>query len=348
MILLGRRWRLLPLLAVVFGSLLLAAPALSTHTLVREWGGLGPSGGRFEDPSGIDVGPTGDVFVLDNQTSRVQVFEPDGDFIRQWGRRGFDDDGKLDYPEALAVDDAGNVFVADTGSSRIQVFDSAGNFLRKWSGSSAGGGLLWGPEDIAVDDSGNVFVSDSATPTGSRSSPLPGQLPPRKWGTDGTADGQFKRPTGIDVDAAGNVFVLDWFSARIQVFDSQGELPSQVGQPWHGRWPVLPPRGTRRRRLRQRLRRRHRQRSRPGFRAGWRLHPRVGRHRLGRGQFRRPKAIAVDASGNVLVADSDNFRVQAFDTAGNFVRMWGGMPARATGSSAPRMALRSTAPGTSS
>lgn len=42
------------------------------------------------------------------------------------------------------------------------------------------------------------------------------------------------------------------------------------------------------------------------------------------GQFDNPRDIAVDAQGNVYVADSGNHRVQVFDAAGQFVASWEG------------------------
>ncbi len=41
------------------------------------------------------------------------------------------------------------------------------------------------------------------------------------------------------------------------------------------------------------------------------------------GQFTDPRGLAVDAAGNVYVADSQNHRVQKFDASGNFLTQWG-------------------------
>jgi tripartite motif-containing protein 71 len=43
----------------------------------------------------------------------------------------------------------------------------------------------------------------------------------------------------------------------------------------------------------------------------------------GNGEFMWPKGVAVDASGNVYVADSENHRIQKFDSSGNFLAKWG-------------------------
>jgi streptogramin lyase len=41
------------------------------------------------------------------------------------------------------------------------------------------------------------------------------------------------------------------------------------------------------------------------------------------GQFNAPSGVAVDAGGNVYVADSTNQRIQKFDPTGNFILQWG-------------------------
>ncbi|MBF0336416.1 MAG: hypothetical protein HQL05_01155 [Nitrospirae bacterium] len=43
----------------------------------------------------------------------------------------------------------------------------------------------------------------------------------------------------------------------------------------------------------------------------------------GDGQFYHPSAVAIDASGNVLIADSYNNRIQKFTSSGTFITTWG-------------------------
>ena len=43
----------------------------------------------------------------------------------------------------------------------------------------------------------------------------------------------------------------------------------------------------------------------------------------GDGQFNYPYGVAVDSSGNVYVADTDNHRIQKFDSSGGFITKWG-------------------------
>ncbi|PYE61986.1 NHL repeat-containing protein, partial [Aneurinibacillus soli] len=41
------------------------------------------------------------------------------------------------------------------------------------------------------------------------------------------------------------------------------------------------------------------------------------------GEFNSPKGIAVDSSGNVYVVDTNNNRIQKFDSSGTYVTQWG-------------------------
>jgi DNA-binding beta-propeller fold protein YncE len=41
------------------------------------------------------------------------------------------------------------------------------------------------------------------------------------------------------------------------------------------------------------------------------------------GQFNSPRGVATDTQDNVYVADTDNNRIQVFDSSGNFLRTWG-------------------------
>ncbi len=60
-----------------------------------------------------------------------------------------------------------------------------------------------------------------------------------------------------------------------------------------------------------------------GFLAAWGKNGGDGSSGSGDGEFNFPSGVAVDASGNIYVADTSNYRVQMLDSSGNLVRMWG-------------------------
>lgn len=54
--------------------------------------------------------------------------------------------------------------------------------------------------------------------------------------------------------------------------------------------------------------------------------------------FYHPTGVAVDASGNVIVADSFKSRIQVFDSNGIFLRKWGS-PGSGDGVQSPRVRI---------
>lgn len=126
--------------------------------------GSGPGQFDFFDPAqgaegGVDVGPDGNVYVVDHVNHRVQVFTPTGAFVRL-----FDGDGTstLNRPSGIAVTSDGRVFVVD--ETKLWGFTTAGAPLGSWilggvRGAESGCiGPLGGLDVVALSD-GTVAVT---------------------------------------------------------------------------------------------------------------------------------------------------------------------------------------------
>jgi DNA-binding beta-propeller fold protein YncE len=61
------------------------------------------------------------VYVLEQDSSRIQVFNADGQFLFMWGEIG-NGDGEFRDPFDIAVDEQGNIYVSDYQNDRIQMF----------------------------------------------------------------------------------------------------------------------------------------------------------------------------------------------------------------------------------
>jgi hypothetical protein len=120
--------------------------------------GFGP--GEFSGTYGVAVNQaTAQVYVLDRDNLRVQQFELDGTFVREWALEGAFFPGV-----AIAVDPVdGDVFVADAGNAGVQHFASDGTFLGTFGAPGAGLGEFGEgePMRLAVDSNHIVYVSDS-------------------------------------------------------------------------------------------------------------------------------------------------------------------------------------------
>lgn len=84
--------------------------------------------------NGIEIGPGGDIYVLD--ADKVKVFSPAGEFLRSWGERG-EGPGDFDGTVGLAL---ARDTVAVTDGDRVHFFDLGGRLLSSvWTGGRTSG-----------------------------------------------------------------------------------------------------------------------------------------------------------------------------------------------------------------
>ena len=195
------------------------------------------------------------------------------------------------FPVGIAADGAGNLYVADTSGNTIDKI-SAGGLVSTLAGSTGvagsqdgtGGGALFNqPGGVAVDGAGNVYVADTGnstirkiTATGTVST-LAGS-PSTRGSQDGSGSAAtFSAPVGIAVDSAGNLYVADAFNATIRKITPAGVVSTMAG--------LAASRGDA-----------------DGSGAAAR--------------FNYPSGVAVDAGGNVYVADTYNDTIRQISVAG--------------------------------
>ena len=92
---------------------------------------------------------------------RIQVFTPEGQFIRAIGGAGREPK-RFRHPTGIALDKFGNLYVSDMGNDRIQVFDKELKFKFSWGSPGQRPGEFGNLHGIIVDDDGFVYVGDTA------------------------------------------------------------------------------------------------------------------------------------------------------------------------------------------
>lgn len=75
-------------------------------------GGRGSEPGSFTWPRGIAVGPDNSIVVADSSNHRVQVFDSNGIFVKEFGQYG-NGDGEFDCLAGVAVNRIGQFIIAD-------------------------------------------------------------------------------------------------------------------------------------------------------------------------------------------------------------------------------------------
>jgi peptidylamidoglycolate lyase len=109
---------------------------------------------HFNQPTDIAIRQDGSFYVSDGYVnSRVALFDRNGTFLREWGRKG-NGDSQFSNPHGLAFGPGGDVLVADRENSRIQVFDRQGAFKRQWLGAKETGRVF----AVAVAGGGSMYV----------------------------------------------------------------------------------------------------------------------------------------------------------------------------------------------
>jgi DNA-binding beta-propeller fold protein YncE len=113
--------------------------------------------GEFHCPRELTVlGSSGEVAVADCANHRVQIFDSEGKYKRQFGTEG-KEDGQFYRPSGLASDAHGNLLVTDD-TKRLQVFDPEGKHLCTRSDL----GLQGGSKGIAWSAGGEIAVANTA------------------------------------------------------------------------------------------------------------------------------------------------------------------------------------------
>jgi DNA-binding beta-propeller fold protein YncE len=95
----------------------------------------GKEDGQFYFPAYLAVDKDGQVYVADTMNFRIQVFDPEGRFVRKYGQNG-DGPGSFSRIKGITFDGFDNLYVVDGGHSNVQLFNR--NFdLLMWFGGFA-------------------------------------------------------------------------------------------------------------------------------------------------------------------------------------------------------------------
>jgi sugar lactone lactonase YvrE len=256
---------------------------------------------QFPIPAGIAVDADDNVFIADTFNNRVRV-ETYGIVITVAGSGayGYGGDGGAAYnaglnePSGVAVDADGNLYIADCYNNRIRKVDLndnittvAGNGTNRFSGDGgpAVNASLNFPNGVTVDASGNLFIADTENArirkvdTNGIITTVAGGNSSGALGDGGAATNAYlQSPAEAVADAYGNLFIADSYHHRIRKVSSNGIITTVAGN------------GT------------------PGYSGDGGAATNAW--------LNYPSAVAVDAYGNLFIADTSNNRIREVTTSG--------------------------------
>ena len=121
--------------------------------------GTGEGPGEVTKPRVVEVGPDGNIFVSDQKKDkpRIQVFSPEGEFLRIFAEKGTGP-GQMLRAHGLAFDSRNRLFIVDVDNMRVNVYDSTGAFVTTWGHDGYRTAEFNAPHGIAIDKNDDVFV----------------------------------------------------------------------------------------------------------------------------------------------------------------------------------------------
>ena len=244
----------------------------------------------------IAVDGSGNVYISDTGNHVIRKRAAGGTITTVAGTNvaGYYGDGgaatsaQLNLPLGLALDTAGNLYIADAYNSMVRKVATSGTITTvagsTLSGFGGDGGAatsaqLRGPFAVTVDAAGNLYISDTFNHV-VRKVAADGTITrvagtgTRGYSGDGglATEAKLNYPEGLAVDSAGNLFIADSLNCRIRVITPSGMITTVAGT---GKFGSLGDGG-------------------PATSA----------------QLNTPSGVALDAAGNLYIADSQNSLVR--------------------------------------
>jgi sugar lactone lactonase YvrE len=264
---------------------------------------------RLNRPPGVAVDASGNLYIADYFNNRIRRVDTTGQIttVAGTGEAGYDGDDKpatsaqLNGPFGVAVDGSGTLYIADYVNSRIRRVDASGRITTVAGTGESGydgddkpatSAQLANPNGVAVDGSGTLYIADTynnrirRVDASGRITTVAGTVVGGYDGDDKPAtSARLNTPSGVAVDAAGNLFIADSYNNRIRRVDASGQITTVAGTVVGG----------------------YDGDDKPATSA----------------RLNTPSGVAVDASGNLFIADSYNHRIRRVDASGRITTVAG-------------------------
>lgn len=203
---------------------------------------------EFDDPEGITIDKAGNLYVTDTKVLVVRKILPDGTtgiFAGTPYSSTYDNQNgttfSFDGPYGITVDAAGNFYVADAVANRIREITPTG-YETIFAGGNAYGAqdgngtnaLFYGPTGITIDAAGNLYVADSFNNKIRKITPNGDVTTIAGTGVAGSANGpanaaNFNAPNNLIVDGSGNIFISDTKNQQIRKLNTLNLVSTLAG-----------------------------------------------------------------------------------------------------------------------
>jgi uncharacterized protein (TIGR03437 family) len=269
-------------------------------------GGQGTSA-ALNYPQDLALGADGNIYIADCFNQRIRRMSADGTIttVSGNGNMGYSGDGgaatsaTFRNPCAIALDSSGAIYVADADNHAVRkisgsnISSLAGNGSSGFSGDNAAAkdALLNVPLGMAIDSSGNLYFADALN-NRIRKIAADGKVSTVAGGAAGymgdggaAVEARLAAPRDVALDSGGNLYIADTFNHRIRKIAPDGTITTVAGG--------------------------------------------AGRGFQGDGgkaidaMLNYPQGVAVDAGGNIFIADTGNNRIRVVMEGGTIFTIAG-------------------------
>jgi len=258
--------------------------------------GAAATAAQIKNPTNVTVDAAGNVYFVDADNDRIRKITPTGTISTYAGNGtlGFMGDGgpatacNLYKPTGIFMDATNVMYIADGYNQRLRKIDASGvissiagdgTFAFGGDGGSAMVAALHSPSGVCKDAAGNIYIADKDNNrirkinTSGIISTIAGKDTMGYSGDGGPATvAKLNKPVGVKVDAAGNVYFVDLGNNKIRKVDAAGVITTIAG-------------------------------------AGAAAFGGDGGPATA-AQFNFPSDVALDAAGNIYIADQGNNRIR--------------------------------------
>jgi sugar lactone lactonase YvrE len=131
--------------------------SLEDYSQLRTIAKRGHEIGDLNFPTNIALDSSGNLFVVDTGNFRVQVFDPEGKWVRKFGELG-DLPGYFTRPKGIALDSEDNVYVVDAAFQNIQIWNKEGQYLMAFGEGGSDPGQFSLPAGMTIDHQDKLYV----------------------------------------------------------------------------------------------------------------------------------------------------------------------------------------------
>jgi sugar lactone lactonase YvrE len=231
--------------------------AIVSGAVVYAYGYAGDGGAAtsasLAGPAGVRIDSNGNLYIATYADNRIRIVNMKTGIINTFagnGGYGFVGDGgaalkaQISAPRGIGLDSSGNLYFADRWNNRVRkiaggtITTIAGNGLGLFSGDNgpAAGAQLSGPNGVAVDSKGNVYITDAlndrirvVNPNGVISTYAGNGVAGYSGDGGAATSAEFNQPAGLAVDSSGNLYIADSYNGVVRKVTTSGTISTVAG-----------------------------------------------------------------------------------------------------------------------